>query len=250
MFLSKRLLIYFIPVAILILVLVFFLNRTSSDIVEGPEQPPQPTAPGLVRPNEDVKPVENGQSGQSGSLDSKIDNQSDKAQSLKKLQSLLDDEETHDEALKLALELADRGDAEQKLAAIETFNWVGGHEAKMALAKLLATGGAVTENASSALQHLFLEDAQDSSKPFDEEAFTAAVLELRNEDLDALFIVLGGYPVETQAPVLIKLMDTQNESLRELVFETFVSMAEGEEITTKEAAEKWLEKHKAENKAE
>ena len=162
----------------------------------------------------------------------------------------MDDEETHGEAMKLALSLAETGDAEQKVAAIETFNWIGGHEAKMALTKLLTIGGAVSENATTALHHLFLEDAQDSEKPFDEEAFSAAVLQLSGANRDALFIILGGYPVETAAPILIKLMDSKDESLRELVFETFSSMAEGTEISTREAAEKWLAKYRTDNKAE
>ena len=251
MFLTKKTSIYFIPAAILILVLVYMLNRQNGAGEEGPEAPqPGKTSP-VVQSNAGGEPVANTVSGQqTEGLSSNGKKRTAKEESLEKLQALMDDEEKHEEAMTLALTLAETGDADQKVAAIETFNWIGGHEAKMALTKLLPIGGLVTENATSALQHLFLEDAQDSSKPFDDEAFSATVLQLNEANRDALFLVLGGYPVETQAPVLIKLMDTQDESLRELVFETFSSMADGEEITSKAEAEKWLAKYRADNKAE
>lgn len=171
-----------------------------------------------------------------------------KQQKLEKLQALLDDEEQHDEALKLALSMVETGDAEQKIAAIETFNWIGGHDAKMALVALLDYGGVVSENAVSALIHLFQEDAQDSEKTFDEEAFVAALSKTEETNRDALFVVLNGYPMETAAPVLINLMESQNEAVRKQVFETFESMAEGTEITSKADAEEWLKNYLAENK--
>lgn len=250
MLLTRKTSIYFIPVAIIILVLVVMLNRQNG-AGEGEVEVHQPgkTSP-VVQPNGGEEPAANTNGGQQAGIQSGNKELTAKEQSLKNLQSLMDDEEKHEDAMKLALTLAETGDAEQKVAAIETFNWIGGHEAKMALTKLVPIGGLVTENAISALQHLFLEDAQDSSIPFDAEAFSAAVLQLTGADRDSLFIVLGGYPVETQAPVLISLMDTKDESLRELVFETFSSMAEGEEINSKVEAEKWVEKFKAENKTE
>ena len=251
MLLTKRTTIYFIPAAILILVLVILLNRQNGAEGEDPEVVlPGKTSP-AVQSNGGEDPAANANDGQkTEGIPSGEKKLTAKEQSLKTLQSLMDDEETHGEAMKLALTLAETGDAEQKVAAIETFNWIGGHESKMALTKLLTFGGIVTENATAALQHLFLEDAQDSEKPFDEEAFSAAILQLSGTSRDALFIILGGYPVETAAPILIRLMDSKDDSLRELVFETFSSMAEGEEISTKDAAEKWLAKYRTDNKAE
>ena len=96
--------------------------------------------------------------------------------------------------------------------------------------------------------HLFQEDAQDSERTFDEEAFIAALDKMEETERDALFVMLNGYPVETAAPVLINLMDSQNEALRNQVFETFESMAEGTEITSKADAEEWLKKFLAESK--
>ncbi len=250
MLLSKKSSIYFIPAAILILVVVYMLNRQNGAEKDGPSGPQPGNTSSITQTNGGVEPTANTEAAQPGTLSGKDKKLTEKEQSLKTLQALLDDEDKHEEALQLALKLAETGDAEQKVAAIETFNWIGGHESKMALTKLLTIGGTVTENSTSALHHLFLEDAQYSDKPFDEEAFTASVLQLNGADREALFIVLGGYPVETQAPVLIKLMDNQDEALRELAFEYFSSMAEGEEITNKEAAEKWLAKYKADNKAE
>ncbi|MBQ7177018.1 MAG: hypothetical protein IJS08_06355 [Victivallales bacterium] len=173
-----------------------------------------------------------------------------KQEKLETLQALLDDDDKHGEALKLALSMAETGDAEQKEAAIEAFNWIGGHEARITLVKLLDTGESVSENAASALIHLFQEDAQKQEEPFDEEAFASALDKLVEADRDALFIILGSYPVETAAPVLIHLMDSQNEAIRDQAFETFGSVAEGMEIQTKADAEKWFAKYKAEHEEE
>ena len=253
---TKRLSIYIISFIILLVVVLFILNRLNGEGEVGPEVPPPGDKPAITTPNEEVKPAENGKSGQAVTVSDENTKQREKEESLKKLQALTDalglepsPEETQ-EALKLALDLAEKGDGEQKIAAIETLKWIGGHEAKMTMVNLLEFGGEVKENATAALQYTFTEDAQDSNIPFDTEAFSAAVLQLKGTDRDTLFVVLDGYPVETQAPVLIKLMDSQDEALREVVFEHFASMAEGEEITNKEAAEKWLAKYLADNKAE
>ena len=234
---------YFVLAGILILVLVYVLSNRNQDLDTqeegGSQQAHQQNAASGNEPL--VIPVDTKGTGYAEKRAQQ------KQEKLDALQALLDDEEKHGEALKLALSMADTGDDEQKNAAIETFNWIGGHEAKVALVKLLDTGGSVTENATSALIHLFQEDAQKQEEPFDEEAFVAALDKLVDADRDALFIVLSGYPVETAAPVLIKLMDTQNKAVREQVFETFESIAEGMTIANKADAEKWFKNYLAEN---
>ncbi len=173
-------------------------------------------------------------------------------QSLVRLQELLDDEEKHEEALKMALEMVGKS-YEQKLAAIDALNWIGGHEAKMGLVSLLQVGGAVTTNSIHALQHLFLEEAQDDSKPFDAEAFYAAIELLEETDRDSLLVILLGYPVEQAAPVVIKLMDSTNEDIRRQAFDSFETIAEGTEVASKAQAEDWLRDyliHKDEQKGQ
>ena len=118
----------------------------------------------------------------------------------------------------------------------------------MALVTQLDYGGNVTENATHALIHLFQDDAQDTERSFDEEAFVAALDLLGETEREALFIILCGYPTVDCASVLISLMDSQDEGIRKLAFESFESVAEGIEIQTKAEAEEWLKKHIAENK--
>lgn len=226
--------------AILVIVLIYVLstpNHNQEEVEEGGTLQEnvvsgKETAVDSVPP-EDTKESVSANAGRKQQIQDKIET----------LQGLLDDEEKHGEALKLALSMAETGDAEQKLAAIGTFNWVGGHEAKTALVALLDTGGLVSENAASTLIHLFQEDAQKQEVLFDEEVFVSALDKLAAADRDALFIILGGYSVEKAAPVLIKLMDSQNDAVRNQAFETFESMAEGAEIASKADAEIWLKKH-------
>ncbi len=168
-------------------------------------------------------------------------------ENLETLQKLLDDEETQEEALELALKMSE-ADYEQRIAAIDALNWIGGHEAKMALVKQLDYGGNVTENAMQALVHQFQDDAQDTEHAFDEEAFVAALYLLGETERKALFIILCGYPTGDCARVLITLMDSQDEGIRKLAFESFESVAEGMEIQTKADAEEWLKNYLAENK--
>ena len=237
---------FFVLAGILILVLICFLNKQNHSLDEGDNHQVQENA---GTGNAPLVIPENAEStGDAGKVrDGKAQQKQEK---LEKLQALLDDEEKHEEALKLALSMVEKGDAEQKNAAIETFSWIGGHEAKVALVKLMDIGGMVSASATSALIHLFQEDAQKQEEPFDEEAFVAALDKLVEADRDALFVVLSGYPVETAAPVLINLMDSQNEAVREQVFETFESMAEGTTIANKADAEKWFKNYLAENREE
>ncbi|MBR4675236.1 MAG: hypothetical protein IKP00_12285 [Victivallales bacterium] len=251
MFLHKNNLSFVFLFGIIILALLFLLNKQNheSEVVKGgSDEPIQNTKTESQENTVLGSNTEINQEKPRGERDAGITYEEKKRQKLESLQALLDDEEKHDEALKLALSMVDKGDAEQKLAAIETFNWIGGHEAKMALVALLDYGGIVSENATSSLIHLFQEDAQDSERTFDEEAFIAALDKMEETERDALFVMLNGYPVETAAPVLINLMDSQNEALRNQVFETFESMAEGTEITSKADAEEWLKKFLAESK--
>ena len=233
---SWKIIIYASLVVLIILGLMFVINRNEPETSEHEVEPTPRNIAETAKPTTVVdNPQNGGKVAETENAEAAL-----RRQNLRRLQDLLDDDESPAETIKLALEMS-KLDSEQKLAAIDAFNWIGGHESKMALVTLLKGGGEVRERAINSLTHLFQEDAMDADKPFDEDAFLSSLDYLGEADREALFIALDAYPVKEEARILIRTMDSENEEVRNLAFEHFESLAEGAEIRSKEEAEKWLE---------
>ncbi len=164
---------------------------------------------------------------------------------INKLQELLDDEEKHDEALEQALKMVKAGDADQVLAALDAFRWLGGRESKKALVELIGQGGDLASRATEILQSIFQADAIDDDRDFDTDVWIDAFNALPDEaEREAFLILLTLNPTEICAPVLIKLwQDSQDNDVKDMLKEYFESIAEGEEILNANEAQKWLDNY-------
>jgi len=165
-----------------------------------------------------------------------------------KLQALLDNEATHDEAVEQAVKMAHQGDGDQILAALDAFRWLGGREVKVTLVELIKRGGDIAARATETLQSVFQTDVIDDERPFDEDVWIDAFKALSDEaEREAFLVLLTSNPVEISAPTLIKLWnESEDTSVKSMVREYFESIAEGIDIVDPEAAQKWFDDYKAE----
>lgn len=171
---------------------------------------------------------------------------------ISKLQDLMDEEETIPDAMKLALEMA-RGDVYERMASLSTFEWVGGRDSVRAIIPMLSERSELATRARQVLSHIFAEE-QLLNIPVDAELWEQALNALGDEAArNEFLIILTGYPDDQSVPVLIKLFDSEDESMRTLAREYMESIAEGTTIENRQQAEAWFEKHKqeqAQNKVE
>ena len=161
------------------------------------------------------------------------------------LSRLLDEEETHTDALALALELAAKGNNQEKLDALKAFEWIGGKEAVIASIKLKATAGdTVGERAGQVLNHLIQESLVTGEPLMDIDSWKALFDNLYNEgDIDYYMILLSGYSVEESFPVLLELALSEREKLSNAAKEYLEFVAYGQEFATVEDAKKWFEQY-------
>lgn len=175
------------------------------------------------------------------------------SQNIVKLQSLLDDNERHDEALELALKMS-KGNRAERAASLDTFLWVGGPKSVKALLELRNDTGAIRERVNDILQHLLQQELQVSNSE-DKSDSDGDLFELddwfqlidSNENVDeanAYLMLLTSFDIETAAPVLIKLLETDNPDNQARAREYLEFISNGLSLNTPEQAREWLEKYK------
>ena len=173
------------------------------------------------------------------------------SQNIVKLQSLLDDDERHDEALDLALKMS-KGNRAERAASLDTFLWVGGPKSVKALMASRNDTGAIRERANDILQHLLQQELHESNQ---EEKSDSNLFELDdwfqlldgNENADeanAYLMLLTSFDIETAAPVLIKLLETDNPDNQARAREYLEFISSGLSLNTPDQAREWLEKYK------
>lgn len=191
--------------------------------------------------------------------------------SVEELQLLLDDEDTHQEALTKALAMINGSTGEQ-MAAIDAFRWLGGRKAMRALIQLSNQGyGPVASEASHVLTHLmsqglFLggmrrdddipddgivlldeglydDELSDEEQRPDPALWLEAIQQAPDEQTrDALLTILTAYPIGESVPIFLQLLESPDAALRDAAKEHLESITGGDEILNREQGEEWLAK--------
>jgi len=162
------------------------------------------------------------------------------------LQELLDDDAKHTQARVMAMTMAVTGSDYEQLEAVNALRWLGGQDAQKTLVKVMASAGeeAATE-ARYVLMHLLTEDLiTDSPAPFDPSLWKEAIEAAGDEsEQEAFMVLLGAHPPRHAVPVLLDLLESDDDNLKQLAQEHLEANTSGEEITTREQGEEWLTEH-------
>ena len=245
---NKKIGLIVILIAIIVLALFFLIDKSSNVVPnqDGKEiVTDAPSASTATKPGSNV--IDGPKTGIVSDIDSSkvtpVSPASEKE--INKLQELLDDDEKHEAALEQALKMVKAGDADQILAALDAFRWLGGRESKIALVELISQGGDLASRATEILQSIFQADAIDDDRDFDTDVWIDAFNVLPDDaEREAFLILLTLNPTEICAPVLIKLwQDSQDNDVKDMLKEYFESIAEGEEILNVNEAQKWLDNY-------
>lgn len=194
------------------------------------------TAVGVEKPNPSSITVaaDNGSSPQpTSAAEEKI------KENLDNLQLLLDDHEKNEESLELAVSMMKRTKPE-KLAALNAFQWIGGPVSIKETISALTDTEEVADRASDVLHNLIQTDLASEEMSMTPEFWQDLFNNLPQDGRDPYLVLLTAYPVEECFPVLLNLMESQDESLRESALEYASTIAEGVELMTREEAEKWF----------
>lgn len=198
---------------------------------------------------------------------------------VQELQDLLDDDASREQTLAKAIALS-KDTVQRQAAAINALRWIGGREAAKALIRLRKEGyPEIADEAGRVLTHLLTEglysgrtpsgspdDAgsgdqeQDSQPetdekeeldwpeaiPFDAAIWEQAILEApMDADREELLILLSAFPATQSVPVLLNLLESDNQQIREHALEYLEFVTYGEKITTRQEGEDWLAKNGA-----
>ena len=163
---------------------------------------------------------------------------------INQVSELRDSEDTQDQALALALELAEKGNFEAKKEALKTFEWIGGKKALMSSIKLMTEGDEVGMRATQVIDHLIQENLMTGEELMDIESWKALFGNLYNEvDIDSYMILLSGYSVEESFPVLLELAEAGREKISSVAKEYLEFVASGQEFGNLDDARKWFKQY-------
>lgn len=173
------------------------------------------------------------------------------SQNIVRLQSLLDDEEKHGEALELALKMS-KGNRAERAASLDTFLWIGGPKSIKALISLHRDVPEISERSSDILQHLMQQHQQETDGQGSTEDPWFALddwFQLLNgnendAEADAFLQMLSAFDIEIAVPVLIRLLETNDAVNQARAKEYLEFVSNGESLETVEQAKAWLEKYR------
>lgn len=173
------------------------------------------------------------------------------SQNIVKLQSLLDDNERHEEALELALKMS-QGNRTERAASLDTFLWVGGPKSVKALLALRHDTGEIRERANEVMNHLIQQNLHEDKGELltADDWFSLLDGNPDSDEANSYLTLLAAFDVATAAPVLIRLLESESETNRERAKEYLEFISNGESLTTVEEARKWYEKYQKERQAE
>ena len=171
-------------------------------------------------------------------------------ENLDNLQSLLDDHDKNDETMELAVSMMKRT-VPEKLAALNAFQWIGGPVSmKETVSAVTDSASEVAHRASDVLHHLIQEDLITEETSMTPELWQDLFSKLSEDERDPYLVLLTAYPVADCFPVLLNLMESKDESLRDSALEYASSIAEGIELANRDEAEKWFNAHLAKEAAQ
>ncbi|MBP5640141.1 MAG: hypothetical protein J6X55_11725 [Victivallales bacterium] len=217
-----------------------------------PKSDPDPDIPAL--PSEQSAPQQNTQpdntqvEGRGNDLTKQNgENTQPPSEKVLRVRQLLDDENAHQEALKLAIELS-TGNEEERTAALEVFQWVGGKESINALIPMLKKGTESAKNADLTLKHLIQQNMFEDSTLVDTDTWMEIINSLdSNEAIDEYLTLLTSFDVKEAVPVLLRLFDSENPTRQKQAKEYMEFVSGGETFTSKEQATAWFEAYQKEH---
>ena len=160
------------------------------------------------------------------------------------LSRLLDDDASHADALALALELADKGNNNEKVDALSALEWLGGKEAVLTSIKLKGAGDAVGERAGQVLNHLIQESLVTGEPLMDAASWKALFNGLYDDsEIQSYMVLLSGYSLEDSFPILLELAESGREKVADVAKEYLSSVAFGREFKDVEDAKTWYKQY-------
>ncbi len=201
---------------------------TLKNLEQGKPQPPAPKRNGATRQN-------GSQSSEEG----------DDVPTTKitRVHKLLDNEDTHQDALKLAIELS-KGNEEERAAALDVFLVVGGPESVKALIPMVKSKTESAGRADLTLRDLIQQNMFEDSRLIDEDTWMEIIDAQESENAIGEYLtLLTSFDVKEAVPVLLKLFDASDPSRKKLASEYMEFVAGGETIATKEQAEAWFQNY-------
>ncbi len=160
------------------------------------------------------------------------------------LSRLLDDETSHDKALAMALELADKGNHTEKLDALSAFAWLGGKAAMEKSIKLISEGDTIGARADQVVSHLIQENLMTGEPLMDLASWKALFNSLTDDsEIQSYMVLLSGYSLEESFPILLDLAESSREKIAEPAKEYLSSVAFGREFKDVEDAKTWYKQY-------
>ncbi|MBR5837770.1 MAG: hypothetical protein IKZ84_04430, partial [Victivallales bacterium] len=148
-----------------------------------------------------------------------------------RLSKLLDNDAAHADALALALELAEKGNNNEKVDALSALEWLGGKEAVLTSIKLKGAGDAVGERAGQVLNHLIQESLVTGEPLMDAASWKALFNGLYDDsEIQSYMVLLSGYSLEDSFPILLELAESGREKVADVAKEYLSSVAFGREF--------------------
>ena len=241
----------FSAVALVILVVVGFIaldNRhgkepaTDDSGVKTPPEVMAPEANGVETVPQPVVETENATTGKEGGKGA-APRVLGSERSIQ-LSRLLDDEASHDKALSLALELADKGNYAEKLDALSAFAWLGGKPAMEKSIKLISEGDTIGTRADQVVSHLIQENLMTGEPLMDLASWKALFNTLTDDsEINSYMVLLSGYSLEESFPVLLDLAESGREKVADVAKEYLSSVAFGREFKDVDDAKTWYKQY-------
>ena len=155
------------------------------------------------------------------------------------------------EALELALKMS-QGNRAERAASLDTFLWVGGPKSVKALLALRHDTGEIRERANEVMNHLIQQNLHEDKGELltADDWFSLLDGNPDSDEANSYLTLLAAFDVATAAPVLIGLLESENETNRERAKEYLEFISNGESLTTVEEARKWYETYRKEHQAE
>lgn len=160
------------------------------------------------------------------------------------LSRLLDDDASRDQALALALDLAEKGNYSEKLDALSAFAWLGGKAAMEKSIKLISEGDTIGARADQVVSHLIQENLMTGEPLMDLASWKALFNSLTDDsEIQSYMVLLSGYSLEECFPVLLDLAESGREKVSEPAKEYLSSVAFGREFKDVEDAKTWYKQY-------
>ncbi len=245
---SQKHLVYLTVGIIVILAIVVSLLPKSDDSATAPEQKgSDTTAPALPKPSvlQPTAATDNkeGKAPADSTIAAQPANELEREQRIVRLREMLDHEEDHKDALKLAIELS-KGTEEERTAALDVFRWVGGPESVKALIPMLKSNTDSAKAADMTLRDLIQQNMFEDSSLLNVDTWMDIInAQDSNDTIGEYLTLLTSFDVKEAVPVLLKLFDSENPSRTKLACEYMEFVAGGETITTKDQAEAWYQNY-------